>query len=76
MMKLSRPELIALVERIMLADGDEESLERDMSLLQQHVAQPDVLDLIYYSTPPLSATAVVDIVISYQPIIQGLIKHE
>lgn len=75
-MKLSRHELIALVERIILADGDEESLQSDILLLQNHVLHPEVLDLIYYLNPPLSATEVVDIALSYQPIIQGLMGYE
>ncbi|MYU09282.1 hypothetical protein GTZ78_00860 [Streptomyces sp. SID8361] len=65
---MTRDELINLVERIMAGEGTESEHDGLVSLLERNVPHPRVLDLIYYSDPPLTAEEVVDKALAYRPI--------
>ncbi len=66
--RLSREQLIELVQKIMKAEGTEEELDRWQILLKANVADPEVSDLIFYSDVELSPEEVVDRALSYKPI--------
>jgi hypothetical protein len=67
--KLSREELIALVQRIMDSDGSEEEVDEMISLLQASVPHPEVTDLIFWPKHgEPSAEDVVDAALAYKPI--------
>lgn len=65
---MNRTELIHLVERIMAGEGTEEEQDALVQLLEDNVRHPAVTDLIYYHTPKLSASEVVDEAMAYRPI--------
>lgn len=69
--RLSKIELIELVERIILAEEQDSDFENLISMLQENVPHPEVLDLIYHSKPELSAAEVVEKALSYKPIFLG-----
>jgi hypothetical protein len=66
----SREQLVALVQRIMGATGSEEEQHADRAYLRASVADPQVLDYIYW--PPdgkeMSAEEVIDRALAYRPI--------
>ena len=67
---MTRGELVALVTRIVNADGSEEELDLMVGQLAASVSHPRVTDLIFYSSDPnVSAEAVVDEALSYQPLV-------
>ncbi|MDX3227038.1 hypothetical protein [Streptomyces sp. ME19-01-6] len=63
-----RNELVNLAERVMAAEGMEGEHGDLARLLEENVPHPRVLDLIYYSDPPLTAEEVVDKALAYRPI--------
>jgi len=65
---LSREELIALVTRIMDADGTEEEINDMITLLERNVPHPEVSDLIFYPEKEMTAEEVVDAALAYKPI--------
>ncbi|MEW2032723.1 bacteriocin immunity protein [Streptomyces roseifaciens] len=65
---MTRDELIQLVERVMAGEGTEREHDGLVDLLEESVRHPRVLDLIYYSDPPLTAEEVVDEALAYRPI--------
>lgn len=67
--KLNREELIALVQKIMKAEGTEEELHHDIALLRQAVLDPKVTDYIFWSKEELTAEQVVDKALEYRPIL-------
>jgi hypothetical protein len=76
--RLSRDELIELVERIMRAEGEtQEEADRLVELFEASVPRPDASDLIFWpklalgdASPgrELTAAEVVDLALSYRPI--------
>ncbi len=68
MSKLSKNELIELVQKIMEVSGTEEEQDQMLILLEQNVPDPEVSNLIYWHTPELSAEEVVDKALSYKAI--------
>ncbi|GAA1719364.1 bacteriocin immunity protein [Streptomyces yatensis] len=64
---MTRDELVDLVTRIMAGEGTEKKHD-ELVLKLRHVPHPRVLDLIYYSDPPLPPTEVVDKALAYRPI--------
>ena len=72
MKNLSKIELIALVQRIMDADGTEEELDQMLDDLQGNLIHPGVSDLIYYpKNGESTAEEVVEEALAYKPIILG-----
>ncbi|MBW4704051.1 MULTISPECIES: e9imm peptide [unclassified Micromonospora] len=68
--KLTRDEAVALVERIMRLDyADDGELNDWLDRLARDLVCPDVSDLIFTTTPELTATEVVDRALAYRPIV-------
>ncbi|WP_309398744.1 bacteriocin immunity protein [Cerasicoccus maritimus] len=66
--KLTREELIALVERIENAEGSENEIDRMIEVLEENVPDPNVSDLIFYPEEKMTAAQVVDKALAYTPI--------
>ena len=66
--KKSREELIQMVQRLIDANLPEEEEDRLVDELKASVLHPRITDLIYYSTPKLTAEEVVEKALSYRPI--------
>ncbi|WP_194822801.1 e9imm peptide [Micromonospora sp. S-DT3-3-22] len=67
--KLTRDEAVVLVERIMRLDyADDGELNDWLDSLERDLVCPDVSDLIFTTTPELTATEVVDRALAYRPI--------
>lgn len=68
-MSLSRQELIALVTKIVNAEGTEEELDQWLEMVMRQVPHPQVSDLIYWHEPELTPEEIVDAALGYQPIV-------
>lgn len=68
-MSLSRQELIALVTKIVNAEGTEEELDQWLEMVMRQVPHPQVSDLIFWHGPELTPEEIVDAALSYQPIV-------
>ncbi|GAB2847517.1 bacteriocin immunity protein [Lentzea nigeriaca] len=71
MEKLTRAEMIALVERIMQPDFPEEEDETAFDALTRSTGNPHVSNLIFYPEPGkenLTAEEIVDLALAYRPI--------
>ena len=75
--RLTREELIDVVERIMNVDGSEEEIDRLIDLFQSNVLDPEATNLIFWPAEhprnpegrELTAAEVVDIALQYRPIL-------
>ncbi|WP_338019667.1 bacteriocin immunity protein [Paenibacillus piscarius] len=68
-MSLSRQELIALVTKIVNAEGTEEELDQWLEMVMRQVPHPQVSNLIFWHEPELTPEEIVDTALSYQPIV-------
>ena len=66
--KLSRLELIELVEKIMKSNGAEEEIDNMIEELERNVPHPEVSDLIFWNEEELTPEQIVDIALAYKPI--------
>ena len=66
--KLSRLELIELVEKIMKSKGTEEEIDNMIEELERNVPHPEVSDLIFWNEEGLTPEQIVDMALSYKPI--------
>lgn len=64
--RLSRDELVALVEQICAVKGSEAELHEWLHILQANVPDPGVADLIYYSKVELTPEEIVDRALAYR----------
>jgi hypothetical protein len=65
--RLPKADLIALVRKIMAAEGTEEEIDQMISTLEANVPHPEVTDLIFY--PPdheLTPEEVVELALAYK----------
>lgn len=69
--RLNREQLIALVTRIIDADGTEEEINDMITLLERNVPHPEVSDLIFYSEEDMTAEQMVDSALAYKPMRLG-----
>jgi hypothetical protein len=69
--KLTRNELITLVEKIMECNGNEAEMGEWIITLKDNVPHPAVSDLIFYSEKELTPEEVVDRALAYKPFILG-----
>ncbi len=67
--KLSREELVRLVEKIIRVEGTEEEIDAMLDLFGRSVPDPEAERLIYWSDEDLTAEEIVDRALSYKPII-------
>ncbi|MDE6434660.1 MAG: hypothetical protein K2L07_10595 [Lachnospiraceae bacterium] len=65
--KMTREELIQLVEQIMKCEGTEQELDDLIFVLKKNVIDPQVTNYIYYDD--LTPEQVVDKALSYKPIL-------
>jgi len=68
MQKLSREELIKLVEKIINCEGTEEEIDDMIHLLEKNVPHPEVNDLVFWGDDK-TPEEIVDIALDYKPII-------
>lgn len=67
--RLSREELIELVEKIRRVENSEEEIDAMLDLLEWNVPDPEVSNLIYWSKEDLTSEQIVDRALSYKPIL-------
>jgi hypothetical protein len=76
--RLTREQLIVVVQRIMRCDGTEEEIDELVTTLERNVPHPAPTDLIFYPhdmipgfdlEQELTAEEVVDLALGYQPIL-------
>lgn len=68
-MSLSRQQLIALVTKIVNAEGTEAELDEWLEIVAENVVHPGVSDLIFWNEPELTPEEIVDAALGYQPIV-------
>lgn len=66
--KLTREELINLVNRIIECEGTEEEIDEMIEVIERNVPHPEVSDLIYWNDEELTPEQIVDIALGYKPI--------
>ena len=66
--KLTREELIELVDKIVEAIGPEEEINANIDILEQHVPHPEVSELIFHPDEEMSSEEIVDAALNYKPI--------
>lgn len=66
--KLSKEELIVLVERIVKDDGTEKEIDMMLSTLEKSVPHPEVSNLIFWNDKELTALEIVEIALNYKAI--------
>ncbi len=66
--RMTREQLIELVQRIVAVDGTEEEIERMLDIFESQVPYPGAFDLIYWDDRNLSAEKIVDEALSHKPI--------
>jgi hypothetical protein len=69
--KLSREELITLVDKLLRAEGSEEEQAQWLRTVEENVPHPEVSDLIYHPEVPLTSTEIVEIALNYRGIRLG-----
>ncbi|WP_202113074.1 bacteriocin immunity protein [Paenibacillus sp. MMS18-CY102] len=66
-MRLSKEELIEIVQKIMNAEGSEEELNRMMAIVERSVPHPNMSDLIFWGEEERSAEDIVEQALKYEP---------
>ncbi len=64
--KLSREELIILVEKIINCEGTEEEIDQMIEIVEKNVPHPEVSDLIFWDEEDLSPEQIVDKALNYK----------
>lgn len=67
MTKVTREQLIELVEKLLSNQGTEEQDQEWLAVLAQNVPHPHVSDLIYWNEQELSAEEIVDQAMAWRP---------
>ncbi len=67
-MKLSKNDLIKLVEKIQNSEGTESEIEGLIEVLVTNVIDPNISDYIFYHEPELSAKEIVEKALAYKSI--------
>lgn len=66
--KLTREELINLVNRIVECEGSEEEIDEMIEGVKRNVPHPEISDLIYWNDEELTPEQIVDKALEYKPI--------
>ena len=66
--KLTREELINLVNKIVECEGSEEEIDEMIDMVKKNVPYPDISDLIYWSEDELTPEQIIDKALNYKPI--------
>lgn len=67
--KLSKKELIELVEKICTVRGNEEQLDNWIEIIEKETGCPEVSHYIYWEEESLSPKEIVEKALSYKPIL-------
>lgn len=67
--KLSKEELIDLVEKICDVCGDEDQIDNWIEIIEKETGCPEVSDYIYWEKENLSPKEIVETALSYKPIL-------
>lgn len=65
--KLTREELINLVNKIVECEGSEEEIDEMIDMVKKNVPYPDISDLIYWNEEELTPEQIVDKALEYKP---------
>ena len=65
--KLTREELINLVNKIVECEGSEEEIDEMIDMVKKYVPYPDISDLIYWNEEELTPEQIVDKALEYKP---------
>ena len=63
--RLTKEELVRLVERILNAEGTEEEINAMIDRLQESVPHPGVSDLIFYPDKEMTAEQIIEVALAY-----------
>ncbi|GAA0123011.1 MAG: bacteriocin immunity protein [Clostridium argentinense] len=66
--KLTREELINLVNRIVECEGSEEEIDEMIEVVKRNVPHPEISDLIYWNEEELTPEQIVDKALEYKRI--------
>lgn len=66
--KLSREELIKLVEKMCNGEGSDDEISEWIELVEKSVPDPNVSDLIFWNDEGLTPEQIVDRALNYKPI--------
>ena len=66
--QLGKSELIAMISKIMAADGSEQALDPLLLDLAAKTTLPNVSDLIFYPDQVMSVEQIADIILAHQPL--------
>ncbi|BBK78747.1 bacteriocin immunity protein [Clostridium butyricum] len=66
--RLTREELIDLVNKIIECEGSEEEIDEMIEVVKRNVPYPDISDLIYWSEDELTPEEIIDKALNYKPI--------
>ena len=63
----SRPTLIAMISKVMNAEGTEDELDRLLNELKELSPRPDITDLIFYPQVEMGAEEIADLLLNWNP---------
>jgi hypothetical protein len=66
--RLSKDEVILLIARLMNGEGTEKEADEMISVLKQHVPDPNVSNLIFWSDEEYTPEEIYEKAMSYKPI--------
>ncbi|WP_428817861.1 bacteriocin immunity protein [Clostridium butyricum] len=66
--RLTREELINLVNKIIECEGLEVEIDEMIEVVKRNVPYPDISDLIYWSEDELTPEQIIDKALNYKPI--------
>lgn len=65
--KLTREELIKLVEKMCNGEGSDDEIGEWIEILEKNIQDPNVSDLIYFNNEKLTPEQIVDRAMNYKP---------
>lgn len=68
MQRLTRTEMIELIERLMRGEGDDDEAGAWIDALERAIPNPHVVNLIFYPQQTLTAEQILDKALAYRPI--------
>jgi hypothetical protein len=64
----TRAQLIDVVQQVLDCDGTEEEVDQKIQWLEQNIADPNIIDYIFWTKEELTAEQIVDKALSYTPV--------
>ena len=68
MQRLTQPEMIELIERVMVGEGDDDEAAAWIDALERSIPNPHILDFFVYDQGDLTAEQILDKASAYRPI--------